>query len=135
MVCDEKKPLGLAGIMGGEHSGISDATTTVFLEGAFWSPSVIQGRSRRLGFVSDAGFRFERGVDFGNTARAVERATQLVLEICGGRAGPLGDVAGPLPSRDPVRVRPARVRRLLGGRRPRDDRGAVRPARARVHAG
>src|SRR5262249_43995755 len=114
MVCDEKKPLGLAGIMGGEHSGISDATTTVFLEGAFWSPAVIQGRSRRLGFVSDAGFRFERGVDFGNTPRAVERATGLILEICGGRAGPLGDVVGTLPARDPVRVRPARATRLLG---------------------
>jgi len=114
MVCDEKKPLGLAGIMGGEHSGISDATTTVLLEGAFWSPAVIQGRSRRLGFVSDAGYRFERGVDFGNTARAVERATQLMLEICGGRAGPLSDVRGALPSRDPVRVRPTRVARLLG---------------------
>ncbi len=94
LVCDEKKPLGLAGIMGGEHSGIGDATTTVFLEGAFWSPAVIQGRSRRLGFVSDAGYRFERGVDFGNTARAVERATALLLQICGGRAGPLGDVVG-----------------------------------------
>ncbi len=114
LVCDEKKPLGLAGIMGGEHSGISDATTNVLLEGAFWSPAVIQGRSRRLGFVSDAGFRFERGVDFGNSARAVERATQLVLEICGGRAGPLGDVMGALPARNPVRVRPRRVERLLG---------------------
>jgi phenylalanyl-tRNA synthetase beta chain len=114
MVCDEKKPLGLAGIMGGEHSGISDATTTVFLEGAFWSPAVIQGRSRRLGFVSDAGFRFERGVDFANAPRAVERATGLILEICGGRAGPLGDVVGTLPERSPVRVRPARVARLLG---------------------
>ena len=114
MVCDEKKPLGLAGIMGGEHSGIGDATTAVFLEGAFWSPAVIQGRSRRLGFVSDAGYRFERGVDFGNTTRAVERATALMLEVCGGRAGPLGDVKGPLPSRAPVRVRPSRVTRLLG---------------------
>jgi len=75
---------------------------------------LIQGRSRRLGFVSDAGFRFERGVDFGNCARAVERATQLILEICGGRAGPLGDVVGTTPSRDAVRVRPARVTRLLG---------------------
>ncbi|MEO8676778.1 MAG: phenylalanine--tRNA ligase subunit beta [Casimicrobiaceae bacterium] len=114
LVCDEKKPLGLAGIMGGEHSGIGAATTTVLLEGAFWSPAVIQGRSRRLGFVSDAGFRFERGVDFGNCARAVERATRLILEICGGRAGPLGDVVGALPPRDAVRVRPARVTRLLG---------------------
>ena len=114
LVCDEKKPLGLAGIMGGEHSGINDTTTTVFLEGAFWSPAVIQGKSRRLGFVSDAGYRFERGVDFGGCARAVERATQLILDICGGRAGPLGDVAGDLPRRDTVRVRPARVARLLG---------------------
>ena len=114
LVGDEKKPLGLAGIMGGEHSGIGSTTTTVFLEGAFWSPEVIQGRSRRLGFASDAGYRFERGVDFGNTARAVERATQLVLDICGGRAGPLGDVVGTLPRRDAIRVRPPRVERLLG---------------------
>jgi phenylalanyl-tRNA synthetase beta chain len=125
LVCDEKKPLGLAGIMGGEHSGIGDATKTVLLEGAFWSPAVIQGRSRRLGFVSDAGFRFERGVDFGNCARAVERATQLVLEICGGRAGPLGDVSGAWPARDPVRVRPARVRRLLGVEVPATRIGAL----------
>src|SRR4029453_19207795 len=114
LVCDEKKPLGLAGIMGGEHSGIGDTTKTVLLEGAFWNPAVIQGRSRRLGFTSDAGFRFERGVDFGNCARAVERATQLMQDICGGRAGPLGDVVGVLPEREPVRVRPARVKRLLG---------------------
>ena len=120
LVCDEKKPLGLAGIMGGEHSGIGDATTSVYLEGAFWNPSVIQGRSRRLGFVSDAGYRFERGVDFANAARAVERASQLIVEICGGRAGPLDDVVGELPRRDPVRVRVARVTRLLGVAIPAD---------------
>jgi phenylalanyl-tRNA synthetase beta chain len=125
LVCDEKKPLGLAGIMGGEHSGINDTTTTVFLEGAFWNPAVVQGRSRRLGFASDAGFRFERGVDFGNTANAVERATQLILEVCGGRAGPLGDVSGALPQRDPVRVRPARVARLLGVAVPADTIAAL----------
>ena len=72
LVADEKKPLGLAGIMGGEHSGISDSTTNIFLEGAFWSPAVIQGKSRRLGFATDAGFRFERGVDFaGAAARSI----------------------------------------------------------------
>jgi phenylalanyl-tRNA synthetase beta chain len=114
LVADRAKPLGLAGIMGGEHSGISDATTTVLLEGAFWGAAVIQGRSRRLGFASDAGYRFERGVDFGGCRRAIERATQLIVEICGGRAGPIGDVQGNLPRRDPVRVRPARVARLLG---------------------
>ena len=114
LVADARKPLGLAGIMGGEHSGIADTTTTVLLEGAFWNPAVIQGKSRRLGFASDAGFRFERGVDFGNAPRAVERATQLILELCGGRAGPLDDALGELPPRDPVRVRPVRVARLLG---------------------
>ena len=114
MVCDETKPLGLAGIMGGEHSGIAGDTTRVYLEGAFWNPAVIQGKMKRLGFVSDAGYRFERGVDFGGCARAVERATELIIAVCGGRAGPLTDVAGPLPKRDPVRVRPERVTRILG---------------------
>ena len=114
LVADEKKPLGLAGIMGGEHSSISDATRTVFLEGAFWNPTVIQGKARRLGFVTDAGFRFERGVDFANAPAAVDRATQLIVEMCGGRAGPLIDVRGELPRRDAVRVRASRVERLLG---------------------
>jgi phenylalanyl-tRNA synthetase beta chain len=120
LVADEKKPLGLAGIMGGEHSGIGEGTTTVFLEGAFWNPAVIQGKARRLGFVTDAGFRFERGVDFANAPAAVERATVLMLELCGGRAGPLLDVRGELPPRDPVRVRGARIARLLGIEVPSD---------------
>ena len=116
LVADEKKPLGLAGIMGGEHSGIADDTTRVYLEGAFWNPAVIQGKLRRLGFASDAGYRFERGVDFAGCARAVERATQLMLEICGGHAGPLTDAIAndDLPRRDPVRVRTARVAKVLG---------------------
>ena len=100
LVADEKKPLGLAGIMGGEHSGISDATTTVLLEGAFWNPAVIQGKSRRLGFASDAGYRFERGVDFAGCARAVERATQLILESAAAAPVRLSDVQGALPARD-----------------------------------
>jgi phenylalanyl-tRNA synthetase beta chain len=116
LVADDRKPLGLAGIMGGEHSGIADDTTRVYLEGAFWNPAVIQGKMRRLGFVSDAGYRFERGVDFAGCVRAVERATQLILEICGGHAGPLTDAvaAADLPRRDPVRVRTARVAKILG---------------------
>ncbi|MEP7063851.1 MAG: phenylalanine--tRNA ligase subunit beta [Betaproteobacteria bacterium] len=114
LVCDGNKPLGLAGIMGGEHSGIGDDTTDVFLEGAFWNPDAIQGRMRRLGFSSDAGYRFERGVDFELGPHAVERATQLIIDICGGRAGPLGDVKAALPARDAVRVRSARVQRILG---------------------
>jgi phenylalanyl-tRNA synthetase beta chain len=114
MVCDAKKPLGLAGIMGGEYSGISADTSVVFLEAAFWNPAVIQGKMRRLGFVSDAGHRFERGVDFELPVPSIERATELVLSICGGRAGPVSDVRGPLPAREPVRVRASRVAKLLG---------------------
>ncbi|HMA32628.1 MAG TPA: phenylalanine--tRNA ligase subunit beta, partial [Casimicrobiaceae bacterium] len=120
MVCDSVKPLGLAGIMGGEHSGIADDTSTVFLEGAFWNPAVIQGKMRRLGFVSDAGYRFERGVDFALGPAGVERATQLILDICGGRAGPLSDLTGPLPPRKPVLLRSARATRVLGVALPPD---------------
>jgi phenylalanyl-tRNA synthetase beta chain len=118
LVADEAKPLGLAGIMGGEHSGIGETTTTVFLEGAFWNPAVIQGKARRLDFITDAGYRFERGVDFANVPTAVERAAQLIVDICGGGAGPPVDVRSKLPARKPVRVRVARVERLLGVRIP-----------------
>ncbi len=114
LVADTKKPLGLAGIMGGEHSGIADDTSTVYLEGAFWNPVVIQGKMRRLGFQSDAGYRFERGVDFELGPGAVERATQLILDTCGGRAGPLTDAKHALPARLPIRLRTSRVARLLG---------------------
>ena len=114
LVCDTANPLGLAGIMGGERSGIGAETTRVFLEGAFWNPAVIQGKMRRLGFVSDAGYRFERGVDFDLGPAGVERATELILAICGGRAGPLSDVVGPLPARAPIRLRSARAAKLLG---------------------
>ena len=121
LVADERKPLGLAGIMGGEHSGIGEDTRRVFLEGAFWNPKVIQGKARRLGFVTDAGFRFERGVDFARSPDAVDRATQLILEICGGKASDLIDVLGELPRRDPVRVREARIGRILGVTIPSDE--------------
>ncbi len=114
LVADEAKPLGLAGIMGGEHSGIGADTTSVLLEGAFWSPDVVQGKMRRLGFSSDAGYRFERGVDFALGPVAVDRATELVLAICGGRAGPLADVVGSLPARPPARLRTLRAQKILG---------------------
>ncbi|MDR2710094.1 MAG: phenylalanine--tRNA ligase subunit beta [Burkholderiales bacterium] len=118
LVCDEKKPLGLAGIMGGEHAGIAADTTHVLLEAAHFSPSVVQGKMRRFGFVSDAGHRFERGVDFELPPRAIERATELILMICNipgkTKVGPLIDECKTLPARPPVRVRAARVSRILG---------------------
>ncbi len=125
LVCDEKKPLGLAGIMGGEHSGIAPDTTTVYLEAAYWDPAVIQGKMRRLGFQSDAGYRFERGVDPELGPAAIERATALILAICGGRAGPRTDVKATLPARRPVRVRSARIAKLLGVAVAPDDAASV----------
>jgi phenylalanyl-tRNA synthetase beta chain len=86
----------------------------VLLEGAFWNPAVIQGRMRRLGFISDAGYRFERGVDPELGPIGVDRASQLIVDICGGRAGPLADVKGALPARPPVTLRTARAQKLLG---------------------
>ena len=114
LIADDKRPLAMAGIMGGENSGITLETKEMFLESAFFAPKAIAGRARRYGFVSDASHRFERGVDFGGTRHALERATQLILDICGGKAGPLCEAAAALPDRQPVRLRPARVTKVLG---------------------
>ncbi|MFC5302671.1 phenylalanine--tRNA ligase subunit beta [Azospira restricta] len=114
MIADDEKPLAMAGIMGGEESGITLETTDLFLESAYFAPTAIAGRARRYGFGSDASHRFERGVDFGGTRNAIERATQLILDICGGQAGPLVEAQAELPARKPVRLRVARVAKVLG---------------------
>lgn len=104
----------LAGIMGGEATAVSLDTNDVYVEAAFWWPEAIQGRARRYGFTSEAGHRFERGVDFADTVEGVERVTQLILEVCGGQAGPVDDQVLKLPAREPIRLRPARVAKVLG---------------------
>ena len=114
LIADAQGPVAMGGIMGGEGSAISLATTEVFLESAFFSPKAIAGRARRYGLVSDASHRFERGVDFGGTRRALERATRLILDICGGQVGPVSEALASLPERRPVRLRPARAARVLG---------------------
>lgn len=116
LIADEEKPLALAGIMGGEHSGIGDATTNLFLESAFFTPGAIAGKARALGFSSDASYRYERGVDFDLQRRAIERATQLIVDICGGRPGPVVEVIAPahLPQRMPIHLRSQRVKSVLG---------------------
>ncbi len=86
------QPIALAGVMGGADSAVDDATTDIFLESAFFAPGVIVGKSRLLGFSSDSSYRFERGVDFSATAVALDRATQLILDICGGQAGAVTEV-------------------------------------------
>ncbi len=116
LIADEAKPLALAGIMGGEHSGIADSTTDLFLECAFFTPTAIAGKARALGFSSDASHRYERGVDFDFQRRAIERATQLIIDICGGQPGPVTEAvsAAHLPARPPVRLRTARAVKVLG---------------------
>jgi phenylalanyl-tRNA synthetase beta chain len=116
LIADDAKALALAGIMGGEHSGINDATTDLFLESAFFAPEAIAGKARALGFSSDASYRYERGVDFELQRAAIERATQLIVDICGGQPGPVVEAvaADQLPQRAPVRLRMARVTRVLG---------------------
>ncbi|MGZ8228876.1 MAG: phenylalanine--tRNA ligase subunit beta [Burkholderiales bacterium] len=114
IIADERKAIALAGIMGGAPTAVSAATQDIFLESAYFSPEVIAGKSRLLGFGSDSSFRFERGVDFMQTRRALDRATQLVVEICGGRAGAVGEALAVLPARDAVKLRLDRVESVLG---------------------
>lgn len=114
VIADDAKPLAMAGIMGGEESGITLETSELFLESAFFAPKAIAGRARRYGFGSDASHRFERGVDFGGARRAVERATQLVIDICGGAAGPVVEAKAEMPARKPVRLRSARASAVIG---------------------
>ena len=114
VIADNSGAVALAGIMGGNASAVSDATTQIFLESAFFSPTAIAGKARRLGLSTDSSYRFERGVDFGATRQALERASALILEICGGEAGPVTEVQGQLPGRKPVRLRLTRLVAVLG---------------------
>lgn len=114
VIADSQEPVAIAGVMGGLNSAVSDATTAIFLESAFFTPSVIAGKSRRLGFGSDSAYRFERGVDFALTQLALDRATQLILDCCGGEAGAMSEIVGELPVRPAVQLRPARVQSILG---------------------
>jgi len=116
VISDDSGAIGLAGIMGGLSTAVSERTTDVFFEAAFWPQDFIAGRARSYGLHTDASLRFERGVDPQGQARAVERATSLLLEISGGDAGPLvlQTAADHLPSRETIVLRRARLEQLLG---------------------
>ena len=116
VIADDAKPVALAGIMGGLDSSVTPCTRDVFLESAFFSPAVVVGKTRALNLTSESAYRFERGVDFAGTVAALERATQFVQEVCGGTPGPVTEARAPLPAREPVVLRLARVERLLGVR-------------------
>ena len=114
VVADEKGVLSLAGLMGGEASAVSDDTQNIVLEAAWFAPEIIAGKSRQYGFGSDSSFRFERGVDYRLQADAIERATELVLQICGGAAGEMVEALGELPEAKQVELRLGRLKTVLG---------------------
>ncbi|HOW62509.1 MAG TPA: phenylalanine--tRNA ligase subunit beta [Candidatus Contendobacter sp.] len=116
LITDHAGPLALAGIMGGEISSCTDATRDVFLESAFFAPARIAGRARRYGLQTDSSYRFERGVDSQVQRRAAERATRLLIDMAGGQPGPIVEAVSPehLPAEPAIRLRPERLRKLLG---------------------
>ena len=114
VIADDQSVESLAGIMGGDATAVSDETQNIFIEAAFWWPKAIAGRSRRFNFSTDAGHRFERGVDPSTTVEHVERITQLVLAICGGQAAVLDDQVLNVPQPQPVRLRVPRAAKVIG---------------------
>ncbi|WP_211466289.1 phenylalanine--tRNA ligase subunit beta [Collimonas silvisoli] len=117
VISDDRQIESLAGIMGGDATAVSLETQNIYLEAAFWWPQAIQGRARRFNFSTDAGHRFERGVDFATTVEHIERITALLIEICGmpeTQVGPIDDQSVNLPKRDPVKLRTARAIKVIG---------------------
>ena len=116
VIADHDKAVALAGIMGGLETAVNDTTRHIFLESAYFEPRHVAGDARRYGLHTDASHRFERGVDPFHQDRAMERASVLLVQIAGGKPGPMIDVRSEdqLPSRSPVRLRASRIERLLG---------------------
>jgi len=115
LIADARGPLALAGLMGGYGSRVTAATRNVFLESAHFAPGAIIGRARKLGLHTDASHRFERGVDPELPRLALERASALLIEMAGGKAGPIIEAlrSGDLPARKPITLRRARLARVL----------------------
>lgn len=114
VVADQSGPISLAGIMGGDATAVSDATKNIYVEAAFWWPAAIQGRARRFNFTTDAGHRFERGVDPEGIISALESLSDLIVQVCGGQLGPIDDQITALPERRPLTMRLARVQKVIG---------------------
>ncbi|MGE5626255.1 MAG: phenylalanine--tRNA ligase subunit beta [Bacillota bacterium] len=125
VIADHGRLQGLAGIMGGGESNVQAGTTDVFLEAAHFTPAAISGWPRRLGLLTDAAYRFERGVDPAGPVRALERATQLILQICGGEAGPVNVTESSPETLKPIRLRRERLSMLLGMPVPDAEAGAI----------
>lgn len=116
VIADNSKALAMAGIFGGQHSGVNEETRDVLLECAFFSPLSITGRARRHGLHTDASHRYERGVDSAIQYQAMERATRLLVDICGGQVGPVIDVTNQdsLPVPATISLTRSKLDRLIG---------------------
>ncbi|MDB5835915.1 MAG: phenylalanine--tRNA ligase subunit beta [Caballeronia sp.] len=114
VIADDHQVESLAGIMGGDSTAVSLETANIYLEAAFWWPDSIRGRARKYNFSTDAAHRFERGVDYSTTVEHIERISQLILDICGGNAGPVDDQTLNVPTREPVSMRVSRANRIIG---------------------
>ncbi|MDD5276390.1 MAG: phenylalanine--tRNA ligase subunit beta [Methylovulum sp.] len=116
IIADDKQALALAGIMGGSDSAVSGDTRNVFLECAFFAPQSIAGKARRFGLHTDSSHRFERGVDATLQHRAIERASQLIIDIAGGNAGAITEITtdSALPERTAILLRKERAAKILG---------------------
>lgn len=125
VIADGSGPLAMAGVMGGENSGVTTSTKDVFLECAFFAPLAIAGRARRYGLHTDASHRYERGVDFEIQTRAMERATRLLIEIAGGSAGPIVETLGNLPECPEITLSFAKLSKFLGMEIPAEEVEAI----------
>ena len=121
VIADAAQVESLAGIMGGDATAVSLETTDIYVEAAFWWPEAIAGRARRYNFSTDAAQRFERGVDASTTVEHLEYLSRLIIEVCGGQAGPVDDQVTGLPERKPVSMRLSRARKVIGTELTLDD--------------
>jgi len=123
VIADHQRVLAMAGIMGGEHSGVSEGTRDIFLESAFFAPLAIAGKARQHGLHTDASHRFERGVDPALPYPALQRASELLIAICGGQAGPVCKAQNEphLPPSVTIELREQRISQMLGTALPRTD--------------
>jgi len=116
IITDETGPLAMAGVMGGFDSAVSTTTQNIFLESAFFTPVTISGEARQYGLHTDSSHRFERGVDPELQSKAIERATELIIDMCGGQAGPIVEALSEdeLPKNTEVILRESQIKRILG---------------------
>ena len=114
VIADDAGVEALAGIMGGAATAVSLDTRNIYVEAAFWWPDAIRGRARRYNFSTDAAHRFERGVDYATNVNHIEYITRLIVDVCGGKPGPVDDQTLALPQRKPIAMRLERCRRVLG---------------------